>query len=123
MEKTVVYKCTVDEQIYIGITTNLAKRIKAHFRESKNLKDKKSREFLSALAHSSNVSWEVLEECETFNDACHREKYWIAQFNSKECGLNMTLGGQGTYGSKRPKNKKWRDKHSKRMKENNPDRS
>jgi len=117
MEKGIVYKCVVDGLIYIGITTNLDKRIKEHLRNAPKYPNRK---FYSALNGANTVEWETIETCNTFNEACHREKYWIDIFNSNASGLNMTKGGQGTFGSKRPKSKKWRKLHAKRMIENNP---
>lgn len=107
----------VDGLIYIGITTNLDKRIKDHLRAAPKYPNRK---FYNALHEATKVEWEILEICDTFNEACHREKYWIDTFNSNVSGLNMTKGGQGTFGSKRPKSENWRKLHSKRMIENNP---
>lgn len=42
-----------------------------------------------------NFTIQELEYVETDELACQREKFWIAYYNSYNCGYNATLGGDG----------------------------
>lgn len=78
----VIYKLTRSDGLeYIGITTNLSKRVSEH---------KKTERFESGI-----VNVEVLLECLTYEEAEILEGNFIAKYNTYHDGLNMTPAGKG----------------------------
>lgn len=45
----------------------------------------------------------TLAKCQTEDEACKAERYWVAYFRSNLSseGYNMTCGGEGSFGTKR----------------------
>ncbi len=105
MEIYTIYCATnkVNGKKYIGFDSNWPKRLKEHLRQTKYLE----RAFNRALRKygSENFSWEIiyqsLDKAHTLNEM---ETYFIKQYksHSTEWGYNMTYGGEGTSGYKRP---------------------
>lgn len=84
MSKTVVYKITrLDDKEYIGITTNLKKRLRQH---------EKSKRFLIGI---KNV--QILEECDDWKLAREYEEMYISKLNTYRNGLNETINGAGNH--------------------------
>lgn len=91
-----IYKITNlnNNMCYIGQSTNVRNRIKAHVQASLGISsianqlvhDKMAEEGLEAF------SFQILEECEK-DKLNTREKYWIDYYTSNEYGYNRTGGG------------------------------
>lgn len=120
MEKNlVVYRIFFDntDKCYIGITNNFDVRKKTHIRNAKRgMKNK----LYDTMRKYGDPQFEILCVCETVQSLYESEQLYIQQYNSFHNGLNLTLGGEGSFGSARPKSKEWREEHSKKMKEFNP---
>tara|TARA_R110000796_G_scaffold192641_1_gene309299 strand:+ start:12224 stop:12994 length:771 start_codon:yes stop_codon:yes gene_type:complete len=88
---------------YIGWTDKgINERLRVHetdalLIEKKEVLQKDRRKFHKAILKYSieNIKSEVLEICNTENEAKEREIYWISFFNSYKKGYNMTTGGDG----------------------------
>lgn len=87
MNTTYVYKITRnDGKVYIGITVDLKKRLKAHensIRFSMGIKE-----------------FEVLNECTSYEEAEDLEEFYIDEFDTFENGLNLSKNGKGNHNSK-----------------------
>lgn len=101
-----IYKITnlINNKVYIGQSTNIKERWKAH--RSRPFQ-KNSEQYNSLLYRSirkyglENFSFEIIEECDKrFLD--EREIYWIAYYSSNnfENGYNLTKGGDSATYSK-----------------------
>ena len=92
MQTKFIYKITnnINGKCYIGQTTNWKRRFQEHRNKGYGLEDNKILYRAFDKYGIDNFSFEVLEECENYND---REQYWIAYYNSCENGYNMTIGG------------------------------
>lgn len=121
MEKMlVVYKITFMEidKCYIGITNNFERRKKKHLQ---NAKSNVSGDLYDAIRKYNNPIFEIIKVCNTLEELFESEKKYILEYNSYDNGFNRTLGGQGSFGSTRPKSEKWKKNHSiKMMGKHNP---
>ena len=89
MKKTIVYKLIrEDNQIYIGITVNFKARLSAH-KKSKRFSELKIKEY------------EILYECDTYEEAEILEEEMIKKYNSFYNGLNESINGKGNHLSKK----------------------
>jgi group I intron endonuclease len=96
-----IYKATntINGKIYIGFDSNWPNRQKGH-KYSLNTRNQK---FYLALRKYgwNNFIWEVIYQSK---DGIHclqkMEPYFINEYNSFECGYNLTLGGEGSLGRK-----------------------
>lgn len=116
MEKMlVVYKISFSQtnKCYVGITNDFGKRKKKHIQ---NAKANKHGELYEAIRLYGDPIFEIIKECEDLDDLFESEKKYIQEYNSYDNGYNMTKGGQGSFGSKRPKSKEWKESHSNKMK-------
>ncbi|MDD7913186.1 GIY-YIG nuclease family protein [Polaribacter ponticola] len=91
-----IYKVTnnIDNKIYIGATTkSIEERKKDHLKKSKK---GKSYAFQNAIATYGieAFKWEVLETVATKDELANKEKEYILEYNSKEDGYNMSIGGE-----------------------------
>lgn len=95
----IVYKATSPSgKVYIGITiSTLKERIRTHLRGVK--KDSKI-PFHQAIRKYKleNMTWEIIDRANTWDELCKLEKKYIKLFNSYSNGYNLTLGGEGTFG-------------------------
>lgn len=83
--KTVVYKLIrEDNQIYIGISVNFNARLNAH-RKSKRFSELKIKEY------------EILYECDTYEEAELLEEKMIKKYDSFYNGLNESVNGKGNH--------------------------
>ena len=83
--KTVVYKLIrEDNQIYIGISVNFNSRLNAH-RKSKRFSELKIKEY------------EILYECDTYEEAELLEEKMIKKYDSFYNGLNESVNGKGNH--------------------------
>ena len=82
MTKAYVYKITRNDNLeYIGITVNYKNRIKTHSKSSR---------FLIGIK-----KYEILNECESYEEAEILEEFYIKKFNTYRNGLNLTMTGKG----------------------------
>lgn len=115
MEKMlIIYRAhfTNSDKCYIGITNNLENRKRQHLKDTLRGADRK---FHKAIKKYGEPIFEILETCQTINELYDAEKRYISQYDSFKNGYNSTLGGEGTFGSPRPKNKTWRKNQSIKM--------
>lgn len=89
-----IYKITNKEngKIYIGQSINCERRIKEHCYPGRY----KGGLVIDVAIHKygvDNFDYEIIEECDK-EKLDEREKYWIAYYNSKAEGYNLTSGGQ-----------------------------
>lgn len=89
-----IYKITNKEngKIYIGQSINCERRIKEHCYPNRY----KDGLVIDVAIHKygvENFTYEIIEECDKEN-LDEREIYWIAYYNSKKEGYNLTSGGQ-----------------------------
>lgn len=92
-----VYKISnkVNDKCYIGITTNFERRMVEH------QKSKGNYPIVNALKKygKDNFSFTVLDQVESWDTACEKEKYYISFFKTKAPnGYNLTDGGEGVVG-------------------------
>ena len=104
-----IYKITnnLNGQIYIGqtIKARATDRFSQHKYLATHPEQEKGRSYLHkamALEGIENFSFKVIEE--VANEELNiREQYWIQYYNSLvPNGYNLTIGGEGTVGFKRP---------------------
>jgi len=106
MDIYTIYKATnkVNGKVYIGFDSNWPSRIREHIRQTKYL----SRAFNSAIRKygEDSFSWEVLYQSRDREYTLNvMEPYFIEENESyapKGKGYNLTKGGEGTRGYKRP---------------------
>jgi group I intron endonuclease len=112
----VVYKITnsINNKCYIGITSNLKKRLKDHIRFSIN--NYKIKGYIHKSIQKYGVdkfTVEILCECETDLDLNEKEQYYIKLHNSanSDFGYNLTLGGNREIPNKETIEKKIKNSH------------
>lgn len=94
---TGIYKITnlQNGKIYIGQAVDINRRWSEHKSHSFSPKHVSYNFAIHRAIRKYGIesfSFEVLEECDE-NQLNEREIYWIQKFNSKNCGYNMTDGG------------------------------
>lgn len=94
----------VNNKIYIGKTSNsMERRFKEHISESKKSRSQKRPLYDAFNKYGiENFSIELVEDNLTDEEACEREKFWIANYKSyigfDDCnGYNATLGGDSKH--------------------------
>ena len=96
-----VYKAASPSgKIYIGITiASLKERQRLHAKEAAH---GSCLHFHAAIRKygADNILWEVIDTASSWPELCELERKYIAEYDSKNSGYNMTLGGEGTYGLK-----------------------
>ena len=95
--KFIIYKITnlINGKIYIGQTI---RTLKQRFAEHKSSKTTLIGQAIQKYGRE-NFKIETVEKCKTLDKLNEREKFWIAQFNSKSPhGYNLTDGGDGAPG-------------------------
>ena len=88
-----IYKITdkISNKVYIGQSSNLANRLNAHnsdFEDGKGLKKH------NPELQIENLTFEIIEICETEEVLDERERYWIKYYDSFFNGFNRTMGGK-----------------------------
>jgi len=133
MEKNIatIYKIAnkINGKVYIGFDSSWPKRLNQHriLAYNKNTKDYNRIIYRAIRKYGiENFLFEAIYQSKEM-DHCKNvmEKYFIEEYNSfigfaESNGYNMTLGGDGTFGSKRPKSDEYRKELSHRMTINNP---
>ncbi len=97
-----------NHKCYVGRTSKSADlRFRKHVRDAKGGLDRLvSRAILKYGAE--NVKVLILSENLPWNEAAEAEKKWIVRLNSKAPGgYNLTVGGEGVLGLKRPGRRAW----------------
>ena len=94
-----IYKITnkINNKIYIGKTSStIKKRWQEHCNDSEK-RGAESRPLYSAMNKYgiNNFIIEQIEEVNTDEEACEKEKYWIEFYGSFKYGYNATKGGDG----------------------------
>lgn len=106
----IIYKATnlINNKIYIGQTIRtLNARKSDHFYRA--FKANSEQVFHKALRKygKENFKWEIIDTADAIEALDEKEIYWIWFYNSyvnanDSNGYNMTLGGEATFGYKRP---------------------
>lgn len=92
MDKKYIYKITnlINGKCYIGQTNNYKRRFLEHRAKGYSSEGVKILYFAFDKYGLDNFNFEIIEECENYNE---REKYWIQCYDSFNNGYNMTIGG------------------------------
>ncbi|TIW28723.1 MAG: GIY-YIG nuclease family protein [Mesorhizobium sp.] len=104
--------CLANGKIYIGITKLTAEqRLAAHWRDSRSpSKAKDRRPLLIAMRKYPREAWvtETIATAQAWEELCEIEKRLIAehQANNWRRGYNVTTGGEGAPGVKKPQHAK-----------------
>lgn len=95
-----IYKitCTANNKVYIGLSSNLEQRIKAHI--SKLTHGTHTNKHLQAawdLYGENSFTFDIIEYCDDVNMLKEREIFYISKYKSdnREYGFNNTAGGDG----------------------------
>lgn len=94
-----VFTNRLNSKKYVGQSINPEVRYKQHFKDARN----DNLLFHNALTKygEEGFIFEIIEENIPLNTISDREKYWIAELNTKKPnGYNLTDGGEGTFGYK-----------------------
>jgi group I intron endonuclease len=95
-----IAKNLINGKKYIGYTTkSLEERVQEHLRKSRN-KNEKHYFYLFMIAikkyGEESFEWDVVDNCESIEDCCKKEKFYIKEFNTiSPNGYNLTEGGNG----------------------------
>lgn len=96
-----VYKAiSPSNKVYIGITSNLKKRIARHKLNSKNPRFHFS--IACAKYGFNTIKWEIIDVAKDYSVAHELERRYILHFDSYDNGYNSSLGGEGSPGNKQP---------------------
>lgn len=100
-----IYKITNNKngKMYVGKTEHInpEDRWKEHLQDYQRIKNEKRPLYEAMNKYGvEHFRFEVIEETESSEDSCDREKYWIEKLRTyigfKDCnGYNATLGGDG----------------------------
>jgi hypothetical protein len=98
----IIYKATnkINGKCYIGQTIRrISLRISEHINLCKRVKYKNNY-FHNALRKYGfdNFQWEVLCKCDTKEEMNEMEFHYIKQYNSYNCGYNLSWGGESSFG-------------------------
>lgn len=96
-----IYKATntITGKIYIGFTGNFAKRVKSHYRRSRNKKHTyKLYESIRKYGWEAFVWEEIYQSTDDHHTKNVIEPLLIAEYDSYHSGYNSTLGGDGGRG-------------------------
>lgn len=134
MEKDIatIYKITniINGKCYIGYDSKWPRRKTQHIYLSKHRKkhDNSNKLLYKAIEKYGieNFQYEVIYQSKDFEHCLNvMEPYFIKEYKSyvatnENLGYNMTYGGDGSFGSPRPKSLEWKVNHSNVMKKSNP---
>lgn len=102
-----IYKITnnINGHGYIGLSTNIEKRWRAH-KDPYNWRRQSNKILYQAFSKYGiqNFSFEVLEQCGV-QQLSDKEQYYIAKYNTLKDGYNATTGGQSNSGESHPGHK------------------
>lgn len=93
-----IYKITntINNKIYIGLSSNIEERWKIHKKRYKIETDKEYEKHLYRSFRKYGLdafTFEVIEEC-SVEELANREIYWISYYDSYTNGYNETPGGE-----------------------------
>lgn len=91
-----IYKITnkITGESYIGLSKNIERRWMAHKTPSRGTTVSN---FIKKYG-KDNFSLEILEEC-SLDELSDKEKYYVALYDTKENGMNLTSGGETPFNS------------------------
>ena len=116
MKKIYIYSLKdpeTDEVRYIGKTTNINKRLRAHITRSKTNTYHSARWIKSLINKGLKPNIELVEEC-TESNWVEREKFWISYYRERFDLTNILDGGEGGF-----KTDRYGSKWSNEQRENN----
>lgn len=101
---TGIYKYTnkINNNIYIGLSSNIEKRYQQHLTASKQINPKMTIDKAIKKYGIENFLFEIVELCNE-NQLDEKEKYWIKYYNSYNNGYNETVGGRSLRGEDHPR--------------------
>ena len=91
-----IYKitCLINGKVYIGYTSQtLKERFSQHVCTSNKTKGLCKMQRAILKHKKENFKIELVEECDTLEQAALQEEFWISNLNSYEEGYNSTTGG------------------------------
>lgn len=89
---------SVNLKMYVGITS---KSVEARYRQHlKRVNAGENYKLYNAMRKYGveNFTYRLIDVASDWQDACKKERFYIAKYNSRDNGYNMTLGGEGQYG-------------------------
>lgn len=96
-KKFLIYKIQnlVNDKVYIGLTTNLSKRLKSYLYHGNNGDGQQLIHRALKKYGLDEFDFEIIEEAESL-ELQEREKFWINFYNSNDLnvGYNLTNGGE-----------------------------
>jgi len=106
-----------NNKMYIGCTINsLSNRVRCHKYKAK----RGNNSLLSKAIRKygfNNIIWNIIDNANSYNELKQKEQYYIKKFNTfGKNGYNLTLGGEGTLGSKHNIGKKRSREYIEKMK-------
>ena len=102
-----IYKITnkINQHSYIGLSTNIEKRIKYHKTPYNWQRESNKALYQAILKYGiDNFTFEILEECKV-SELDDKEKYYIQLYDTYKNGYNMTTGGENNHGDAHPLHK------------------
>jgi group I intron endonuclease len=91
----------INGKLYVGITTNCAKRWRRHVLQAQQ-KIKHAIHWAILKYGVDNFIFKEIEECDSWEHACERERFWIKDLKTNSHQLyNETDGGEGSFGVRR----------------------
>lgn len=95
MTEGVIYKIsnTENDAVYIGASRNsIEKRKKDHLQKAYKNCENKFYDAISTFGEEAFV-WEIIDTASSADELAHKEKLYIAYYDSKENGYNSDAGG------------------------------
>ena len=89
---------SVNLKMYVGITS---KSVEARYRQHlKRVNAGENYKLYNAMRkyEVENFTYRLIDVASDWQDACKKERFYIAKYNSRDNGYNMTLGGEGQFG-------------------------
>lgn len=101
MRDTIVYMITFpNNKRYIGITCNSLNTRRSEHRSKVN-HGSKLYVHNALRKYNNDVTWSILEHCDSYEKAQERERYYINDYKTfGDFGYNLTVGGEGSTGYK-----------------------
>lgn len=97
------YQNKLNNNIYIGQSSNIEKRYSQHLYDSTYRPEKGTGIDIAIHKYGiENFTFEIIEEC-SLDVINEREKYWINYYDSYNNGYNRTVGGDSLKGEEHPR--------------------
>ena len=102
MKQSGIYKITINDKVYVGLSVDIVKRIICHKSLLRNNRHSNNH-LQSAYNKYKNFDWEVLEEDKEWIE--EKEIMWIDKLDAYKNGFNQNDGGAGNNHTEESKRK------------------